>query len=167
MFFFEFPFANWKLYRLMIELCGVANLSLSTPFNLKFWIHVSPIATIYFKYISPSPLFWYLLRNCIATLFHCVGWSSFKQWGTQRVHIFLKVSVPIFPIKSYKSLCLKNGPIKPHKSYIFPRLRSRRVVMCLVVVYVCSFVPSLIQSRVFNIFWPNLKYRKKKVQRRF
>ncbi len=43
---------------------------------------------------------------------------------------------------------------------VFTRLRSRRVVMCLVVVFVCSFVrsfvrsfvPSLIESRVFNIF---------------
>ncbi len=55
----------------------------------------------------------------------------------------------------------------------FIRLHSRRVVMCLVVVYVrsfvCvrSFVPSLIPSQVFNIIWPNLKYRKKKVPRRF
>ncbi len=30
-----------------------------------------------------------------------------------------------------------------------------------------SFVPSLIQLSVFNIFWPNLKHRKKKVPRRF
>ncbi len=52
-------------------------------------------------------------------------------------------------------------------SIFFTRLRSRRVVMCLVVVYVRSFVRSLIESRVFNIFWPNLKYRKKKVPRRF
>ncbi len=51
--------------------------------------------------------------------------------------------------------------------FIFTRLCSRRVVMRLVVVYVRSFVPSLIQPQVFNIFWPNLKYRKKKVPRRF
>ncbi len=51
--------------------------------------------------------------------------------------------------------------------FFFTRLRSRRVVMCLVVVYGRSFVPTLIQLRVFNIFWPNLKYRKKKVPRRF
>ncbi len=50
---------------------------------------------------------------------------------------------------------------------IFTRLQSRRVVLCLVMVYVCSYVSSLIQPRVFNIFWPNLKYRKKKVLRRF
>ncbi len=50
---------------------------------------------------------------------------------------------------------------------IFTRLRSRRVVMCLVVVYVRPFIHSLIQPRVFNIFWPYLKYRKKKVPRRF
>ncbi len=50
---------------------------------------------------------------------------------------------------------------------IFTRLRSRRVVMCLVVVYVRSFVLSLIQLLVCNIFWPNLKYGKKKVLRRF
>ncbi len=39
---------------------------------------------------------------------------------------------------------------------VFTRLRNRRVVMCLVVVYirlfVRSFLPSLIESRVFNIF---------------
>ncbi len=32
------------------------------------------------------------------------------------------------------------------------------MVVCLVAVYVCSFVPSLIQPRVSNIFLPNLKY---------
>ncbi len=36
--------------------------------------------------------------------------------------------------------------------FLITRLRSRRVVMCLVVVYGSSFVPSLIQLRVFNIF---------------
>ncbi len=34
---------------------------------------------------------------------------------------------------------------------IFTRLCSRRVVMCLVVVYVRSFGPTTIQLRVFNI----------------
>ncbi len=50
---------------------------------------------------------------------------------------------------------------------IFTRLCSRRVATCLVVVYVRLFIPSLIELRVFNIFWPNLKYIKKKVPRRF
>ncbi len=44
---------------------------------------------------------------------------------------------------------------------VFTQLRSRRVVMCVVVVcvrsFVPSFVPSLIQLRVFDIFRPNLK----------
>ncbi len=56
-----------------------------------------------------------------------------------------------------------------------PPPNSRRVVICLVVVYVRLFVPTfvrlfvpfLIQPRVFNIFWPNLKYRKKNIPRRF
>ncbi len=56
-------------------------------------------------------------------------------------------------------------------NFVITRLHSRRVVMCLVVVqvrsFICSFVRSLIESRVFNIFWPNLKYRKKKVPRKF
>ncbi len=35
---------------------------------------------------------------------------------------------------------------------VFTRLRSRRVVMCLVGSFIHSFVPSLIESRIFNIF---------------
>ncbi len=50
---------------------------------------------------------------------------------------------------------------------VFTRLRSRRVVLCLVMMYLRSFVPSLIKPWVFNIFWPNLKYRKKKVLIKF
>ncbi len=84
------------------------------------------------------------------------------------------------PKKWYHSLfteCNSTAPTMVRKLattrlyLIFTWQRSRRVVMCLVVVYVRSFVhsflPSLIESPVFNIFWPNLKYRKKKVPRRF
>ncbi len=59
------------------------------------------------------------------------------------------------------------GSVEPWSESLSTRLRSRRVVMRLVVVYIRSFVPSLIQLPVFNIFWPNLKCRKKKVPRRF
>ncbi len=46
---------------------------------------------------------------------------------------------------------------------IFTRLRSRSVVLCSVMVY----IRSLVQPRVSNIFWSNLKYKKKKVTKRF
>ncbi len=42
--------------------------------------------------------------------------------------------------------------IRGSSLFLFTQLRSKRVVMCLVVVYIRSFVPSLTESRVFNIF---------------
>ncbi len=50
------------------------------------------------------------------------------------------------------------------KSVLVIQLCSRRVVLCLVMVYIRLFVPSLVQLRIFNPFGPHLKYRKRKVR---
>ncbi len=63
--------------------------SINRDFNSgsKLQIHVSSIATICFR--NPSPSFWYLLSSCITTSFYCARWSSFREWETHSMQIFL------------------------------------------------------------------------------
>ncbi len=88
------------------------------------------------------------LPKCFENSFLYIFSKFFKKFLQHFSH-FTKVSKKTFP--KFSGILMYNNCFPTVFSFI-TRLRSRRVVICLVVVFVRSFVPSLIESRLFNIF---------------